>query len=218
MGAQDVAQPSPGLLVPCLREEDGSCVAASRRGSPPFVSRACNADVGGTTSMHCHASLLSLVLDGVGSGSDPSSVGTGSDPSSAAVGPSGRGLADLPAVILPHLTAPSCVPAWVPAPRRSSGAFAGLPSRYSHPKSFRSDSTVPALERCFVKRSAGFSVPRTFRSSRAPLRIFCCNQRHWVSMWRSLPKPLLPQIPMVAVESVQARRGRSTPRSRSKLW
>ena len=113
--------------------------------------------------------------------------------------------------------APSRVPACVPFPRRSSGALWGRPSLYAHPNVLSSVSTPDALVRCLVKRSAGFSTPLTLRSSIAPDRMCCCSHNACVSMWRNLPSPVLWQIPIVAVESVQTLNGHSTPKSWSRL-
>ena len=80
-------------------------------------------------------------------------------------------------------------------------------------------STIPCPEgRCFAKRPAGLNSPSTSRSSTEESLTRCWVQSARVSMWRSVPSPLRPQMPRVAVESVHTRRGTFQPKSPRKAW
>ena len=70
----------------------------------------------------------------------------------------------------------------------------------------------------FVKRSAGLNYPFTSRSSTEESLTRCWIHSARVSMWRSLPSPLRPHMPRIAVESVHTRRGTFQPRSSRRAW
>ena len=119
---------------------------------------------------------------------------------------------------LPLMTARTSPAAWarvtlLDSPLLRRGAAADRPSQYLHPKTDTRYSSLARLELCLVRRSAGFSSPRTFLRSTLLLRTACWIHNVWVSKCRILPSPWRQQMPLAALESVQTRKGTLTPRS-----
>ena len=101
---------------------------------------------------------------------------------------------------------------------RTCGADSARPPEYSQSKNVTDPTNRPRLKLLLVKRSAGFSSPNHFRRYTFPVLTACWVQKVGVPKCRNLRSPCMLQIPIAAIESIQRRKGTSTPRCLNRAW